>query len=110
MSLNEGVFLHLNKEAEVCPTYKKGEVSKCENYSPISTFSNISKMFELVMYVRIKDFLKTSEVLYEFQFGFRKQFSTNHALLSIVENICNSLDKNISFVEFLSILKKHSTQ
>ena len=47
------------------------------------------------MYARIEDFLKTSEVLYEFQFGFRKQFSTNHALLSIVENIRNSLDKNM---------------
>ena len=50
------------------------------------------------MYVRIEDYLKTSEVLYDFQFGFCKQFSTNHALLSIVENIRNSFDKICSFV------------
>ena len=84
----------MNKEAEVCPIYKKGDASKCENYHPIPILSNISKIFERVMNACIEDFLKTLEVLYEFQFGFRKQFSTNLALLSIVENICDSLDKN----------------
>ena len=47
------------------------------------------------MYTRLEDFLKTSEILYKFQFGFRKTYSTNHALLSIVEKIRNSLDKNM---------------
>ena len=47
------------------------------------------------MYAHVEDFLKSSEVLYKFQFGFRKQFSTNHALISIVEKIRNSLDKNM---------------
>ena len=32
MSLSEGIFPNLLKEAHVCPTYKKGEVTKCENY------------------------------------------------------------------------------
>ena len=94
MSLKESVFPLLNKEANVCPIYKKGDLSKCENYRPISLLSNISKIFERVMYVRVEDFLKSSEILYNFQFGFRKQYSTNHALLSIVEKIRESLDNN----------------
>ena len=57
MSLNEDVFPHFNKEAEVYPIYKKGDASKCENCRPISLLSNISKMFECVMYMCIEDFL-----------------------------------------------------
>ena len=47
------------------------------------------------MYTRIEEFLKTSDILYKYQFGFRKQHSTNHALLSIIEQIRNSLDKKM---------------
>ena len=45
-SLKEGVFLGLNKEASVCPIFKKDDRFKCENYRPISLLSNISKVFE----------------------------------------------------------------
>ena len=95
MSLNEGVFPSLNKEADVCPIHKKNEKTKCENYRPISLLSNISKIFERVIYTRLDNFLNSSEIIYKFQFGFRKNYSTNHALLSIVEQIRNSLDKKM---------------
>ena len=95
MSLKEGVFPSLNKVSTVCPIHKKDEMTKCANYRPISLLSNISKIFERIMYTRLDDLLKTSEILYKFQFGFRKTYSPNHALLSIVEKIRNSLDKNM---------------
>ena len=46
------------------------------------------------MYNRLDNFLSTSEIIYKFQFGFRKQYSTNHALLSIIEQIRTALDNN----------------
>ena len=95
MSLKEGIFPSLNKEANVCPIHKKKEKTKCENYRPISLLPNISKIFERIIYNRLDKFLTSSEILYKFQFGFRKQFSTNHALLSIVEQIRNALDKKM---------------
>ena len=95
MSLIEGVFPNINKEADVRPSYKKGDRTRCENYQPISLLSNVSKIFERIMYSRLEEFLKSSDVLYKFQFGFRKQYSTNHALLSIVEKIRSALDKNM---------------
>ena len=95
MSLKEGVFPSLNKEADVCPIHKKNEKTKCENYRPISLLSNISKIFERVIYDRLDNFLTSSEIIYKFQFGFHKQYSTNHALLSIVEVIRNALDKKM---------------
>ena len=95
MSFKEGLFPSLNKEADVCPIHKKNEKTRCENYRPISLLPNISKIFERVMYSRLDNFLSSSEIIYKFQFGFRKQYSTNHALLSIVEQIRNALDKNM---------------
>ena len=87
MSLQQGIFPSLNKEGNVCPIHKKDEKTKCENYRPISLLPNISKIFERVIYTRVECFLNMSEIMYEFQFGFRKSYSTNHALLSIIEQI-----------------------
>ena len=95
MSLTEGVFPSLNKEANVCPIHKKNEKTKCDNYRPISLLPNISKIFERVIYTRLDNFLTSSEIIYKLQFGFRKQYSTNHALLGIVEQIRNALDKKM---------------
>ena len=47
------------------------------------------------MIFRLESFLDSSDILYKFQFGFRKSYSTNHALLSIVEQIRTSLDKKM---------------
>ena len=44
------------------------------------------------MYNRIEEFFASSDILYNMQFGFRKKFSTNHALLSIVEQIRDAMD------------------
>ena len=93
-SIREGLFPSLNKEADVCPIHKKNEKDRCENYRPISLLPNISKIFERIMYNRLINFLNESEIIYEFQFGFRKHYSTSHALLSIVEQIRSALDKN----------------
>ena len=95
MSLVEGIFSSLNKEADICPIHKKNERTKCENYRPVSLLPNISKIFERIMYTRLDSFLNSSEIIYKYQFGFRKHYSTNHALLSIVEQIRNSLDKKM---------------
>ena len=95
LSLKQGIFPSLNKEADVCPIHKKNEKYKCENYRPISLLPNISKIFECVMYSRLDNFLDLSDTIYTFQFGFRKNYSTNHALLSIVEQIKAALDKKM---------------
>ena len=84
LSFLQGNFPNLLKLAEVCPIYKKKDKSLCENYRPISLLSNLSKLFEQAMHTRVYEFLETSDVLYDLQFGFRKKYSTTHALLRIV--------------------------
>ena len=58
------------------------------------------------MYSRLDNFLTTSEIIYKFQFGFRKQYSTNHALLSIVEQIRRALDSKMFTCGFFIDLEK----
>ena len=46
------------------------------------------------MHTRVYYFFEKHNLLYERQFGFRKKHSTNHAILSILEDIKNNLDSN----------------
>ncbi len=47
------------------------------------------------MHTRLYEFLDKSDSFYELQFGFRKKYSTNHALLSIIEGIRKTLDSTM---------------
>ena len=102
MSLKEGVSKF--------QIHKKSEKAKCENYRPISLLSNISKIFEQVIYERLDNFLTSSEIIYKFQFGFCKKYSTNHAFLSMVEQICKALgQKKFSCGVFIVLEKTFVT-
>ena len=62
------------------------------------------------MYNRVEQFLIDSDIIYKFQFGFRKKYSTNHALLSIVEKIKSNLDnKNFACGVFVDLQKAFDT-
>jgi hypothetical protein len=62
------------------------------------------------MYTRIDHFLNEHNLIYKLQFGFRKRYSTNHALLSIVEQIRSSLDnKKFACGVFVDLQKAFDT-
>ena len=44
------------------------------------------------MHSRLTEFLEGKQILYYRQFGFRKDFSTNHAILTLLESIQKALD------------------
>ena len=45
------------------------------------------------MHSRLSDFIDAENILYDLQNGFRKKYSTNHAILIIIEGIKENLDK-----------------
>ena len=47
------------------------------------------------MHTRIYEFLESHSIFSDLQFGFRKKHSTNHALLGIIENIKEKMDRNL---------------
>ena len=54
---------------------------------------NNSKLFEILMYNRLIDFIEKHRLLYQYQFGFRKNHCTFMALVTLLESITSTLDK-----------------
>ena len=82
------------KHANIIPIFKKGSRMVISNYRPISLLSNLNKIFEKIIYKRMYSFLDKYNILFDYQFGFRSNHSTNHALISITEKIRASLDED----------------
>ena len=91
-SLSKGVFPECLKTAKVIPLFKKGDETLCSNYRPISLLSCFHKLFEKVMKSKLLEYLDENNVLYKYQFGFRKTHSTNLALLEVTEQLYANLD------------------
>ena len=92
-SLSQGVFPQELKIAKVIPIYKDGDVTLMSNYRPISVLSVFSKIFERIMYKRLMEFVKSCNLLYKYQFGFREQHGTDLALITLIDKISKALDE-----------------
>lgn len=62
------------KEAIICPIYKKGDRSKCENYRPISLLNVAYKIFSIILNNKLSELVEKQ--LDEIQSGFRSNKST----------------------------------
>ena len=90
------------------PNLQKSD--KCVNYRPISLLSNISKIFERIMYNRLESYLESQDIIFKHQFGFRKGYSTEHALMSITEQIKKNFNqKNFTCGVFVDLEKAFDT-
>ena len=63
--------------------------------------SNIDKISEKLMHSRLIEFLEERKIVYYKQFDFRKDFSTNHAILSLLEIFEKALGDDKLHVGFL---------
>ena len=105
-----GVFPDILKIARVIPLYKDGNKSDVSNYRPISLLPVFSKILENLLHMRIISFLDKHKILYNEQFDFRKQHSTEHALNTAVIQIINFLNRNeVVFGIFLDFSKAFDT-
>ena len=68
------------KIANVIPLYKKEDPMIFSNYRPVSLLCSLCKVLEKIMYNRVISFLNENDVLFKYQFGFRKSHSTYLAL------------------------------
>ena len=90
-SISNGIFPDICKVAQVIPIFKNDSRLLCKNYRSISFLSNISKIFVKIIHCRL-NLLEQNNCLYLFQFGFRLNYSTNNALMAIIESIHKQLD------------------
>ena len=90
-----GEFPDILKVAKITPIHKKESKLDFLNYRPISLLSVFSKIYEKLIYTRVYSYLIKDELIYNKQFGFRSNYSTNHALVSITERIRNLVDTGL---------------
>ena len=57
-SISQGVYPELLKTARITPIYKKGDKCEPSNYRPISVLSQINKIFEKILHIRLYKYLK----------------------------------------------------
>ena len=96
--------------AKVIPIHKKNSKLIISNYRPISILSNLDKILEKLMYSRLMKFIDNQKILYLKQFGFWKEFSTSHAVISLIENIQKNVDdKQIACGVFIDLEKAFDT-
>ena len=93
MLFTSGVFPSALKLAKVIPLYEKDSKLDFSNYRPISLLSNLDKILEKLMYTRIDKLFNNNNLFYLLQFGFRQNYSTTHALISLTETIRKYLDE-----------------
>ena len=93
-SLSSGVFPDEMKVAKVIPLFKGGDSQLIKNYRPVSVLSIFSKIYERIIYNRVLKFINNNDLLYKYQFGFRANYSTSMALITLTDKIIIAIDKN----------------
>ena len=98
-----GVFPDELKIAKVVPLHKSENSNLMSNYRPISILPTLSKIFKLI-HSRIYQFLEENEVIYNYQFGFRQNHSTIHAVQTAIISVITSLNSSYQskgiFIDF----------
>ena len=80
------------KVAKVIPTYKGGNKTIINNYRPISNLPVFSKVLERLMCNRLAMFINIYNIVYNYQFGFRKKFSASMARVQLVDKIATHIN------------------
>ena len=96
MSITQGTVPNELKIDNVIPLYK----------GPISILPYFSKIFEKVIFRYVIEFFEENNILYEYQFGFRKNHSTSHAIITLVKRVTKALDTGKYVVGIFIDLKK----
>jgi len=83
------------KVSRITPILKNGSACEPGNYRPIAVLSSFSKVLEKLIYDQLISFLEKQNILFEYQFGFRKGHSTEHAILETIDSLKTALDQNM---------------
>ena len=89
-SIKSGSFPDELALADIVPIHKKGSTTEKSNYRPFSLLPTVSKVFERLLFKQISDFMECK--LSKFLCGFRKSYSTQHALLNLIKEWQQTLD------------------
>ena len=82
-AIDTNIFPDILKLADVSPIFKNGESTIDVNYRPISVLSSVSKIYESLLSKQILPHI--SQCLSDLLCGFREKYSTQDALIRLIE-------------------------
>ena len=109
-TFNFGIFPDFFKIYSVIPIHKTD--SKCDmaNYRPISILPCLSKILEKLIKDRIMSFIYKHNILYPYQYGFRNDHSSSHAVIDLTTTVYDVInDKKLACLVMIDLKKAFNT-
>ncbi len=93
ISMNNSCIPRDWKDAIVVPIFKGGSRQNVENYRPVSLTSVVCKQMEHLVAEYLRGIWDKNNIIYEGQHGFRKGYSCESQVVTVSQDIADSLDK-----------------
>ena len=88
------------------PIPKKGNLTKFQNYRPISLLPLPGKILEKLVHHHLSHYLESSLLLAKEQHGFRRAHSTVHAIAQLTSHINKKLDAKLPTIAVFMDFRK----
>ena len=95
LSIKYSTFPNDCKIAKLKPLFKRGSKTDPKNYRPISLLPLISKIIEKIIHDQTQNFLDKNNVIYRYQSGFRKFYSTDSCLSYLNNKITTGFESGL---------------
>ena len=99
--IQEKVFPTILKDAHITPIFRKGDVSVLTNYRPISVTPTFAKVFEMLLFNQLVEYLENFAILNKNQFGFQSRKSSTDAVLYFIKKLKGNMEDAV----FLDLAK-----
>lgn len=108
--LERNVFPSAWKRALVVPIPKVARVESLQQLRPISILPTMSKILESLMHAQLSNYLISNKIIPATQSGFRKGHGCSTALLAVLDDIINNVDKGkLTILALLDFSKAFDT-
>ena len=92
-SLQQGTFPNKLKISKVTPLFKSGDAEKATNYRPILVLPQFPKILEKIIYNQIYKNLTNNNLLFDKQFEFQLNTTTEYVIFQLVIDISSSFER-----------------
>ena len=94
--------------SKVTLVFKTSAVTYPGNYRSIAVLPPFAKILERLVNNQLSDFLEKENILFKHQFGFRKNYSTEQAILELTDDLKMKIDNNEAICSIFHVFTSSS--
>lgn len=92
-SIINSVYPDIWKKSTIIPLPKSKEPLECRDYRPINILCVLGKALDKLVYIQLCKFIEENNVMSMYQSGYRAKFSTQTALIKVLDDVRLAMDK-----------------